>query len=355
MKTFHTRQCFIFKTKAIMIRSGFTDILSYFEDASFPVILLKTDLTVEYTNRQANNKFGKYFKNKEWYKEYLNKESIRKITTSILAGENVIITPPEVKDFSFLLFQPIYGKNGKPELVRLNIEILADINRRFNKHSPNTNLFRNIYEEMNLQLRNINLTVNELRRCVIKDEGSKYIEILKSSCNTFKEFVVTYDYIYSLMKSYNINEVSFFSPKEVIDKLEKKIPALTTINLLSGHDSLICNPQFFINTLNAIIEHIRILTGAEKIELKAYEEKEHFIFVIQAKKDLSKKIIFNYIQQFYLDLDTFKTKAEELGGNLISIESPNRIKVLYSIRKHIRADFSSEFNQESYFGEQYQI
>jgi hypothetical protein len=60
----------------------------------------------------------RYFKNKEWYKEYLKKDAIRKITTSILAGENVIITPPEVKDFSFLLFQPVFGKNGKPELIR---------------------------------------------------------------------------------------------------------------------------------------------------------------------------------------------------------------------------------------------
>ncbi len=338
-----------------MIRSGFTDILSYFEDASFPVILLKTDLTVEYTNRQANNKFGKYFKNKEWYKEYLKKDAIRKITSSILAGENVIITPPEVKDFSFLLFQPVFGKNGKPELIRLNIEILADINRKFKKHSPNTNLFRNLYEEMNLQLSNINLTINGLQRCINKDEGAKYIEILKSNCNIFKEFVITYDYIYSLMKSYNVNEVSLFNPKEVIEKLAVKNSALTIVNLLSGHDILICNPQFFINTLNAIIEHISILTGSAKIELKAYEEKEHFVFVFQAKKDLSKKIMFNYIQQFYLDLDTFKTKAKELGGNLITIEHPNRIKVLYSIRKHIRSDFSPEFNQDSYFGEPYQI
>ncbi|MBQ7014832.1 MAG: hypothetical protein IJN12_01780 [Clostridia bacterium] len=338
-----------------MIRSGFTDILSYFEDAAFPVILLKPDLTVEYMNRQADNKFGKYLRIKNWQSEYMHSATVRKITTSILAGENVIVSPPDVKEFSFLLFQPILGQSGKPELVRLNIEILADMHKKYRKNSPNINLFSNIYNETHRQLSTIEMSIEALRRSICKDGGDVYLEMLKSSSEVFSKIVMTYDYIYSLMKSYNINEETLFDPSEVVEKLAESNPKLSVINLLSGYDVLICNPQLFINTLKAIIEHITIFAEDSQIELKAYEEKEHFVFVLKANKDQTPKSHYNYIQQYYMNLEPFKEKAEELGGNLIKIENEAHIKIMYSLRKHFRMDSTVEFNQDTSFESPYQI
>jgi len=330
-----------------MIRSGFKDIFSYFEGSSFPLILLKTDLTVEYINEQASNKFGKYFRNKTWYTEYMSNDSVCSIIKNILAGETVIVTPPDVKEFSSLMFQPVLGKNQKPEFVRLNIEILADSHKRYYRSSPNVNFFNSIYYELHNQLKIIEMSVNGIRKSRNENVCESYIEMLNSSKDVFKNFVTTFDYIYSLMRSYNLDETVLLNPCQIIAKIEQAYPYLTVINLISGRDVFICNPKFFIETLKAIIEYIGIITCVRDINLKAYENKEHFIFVFQANKDCSQKIDFNYIEQYYLDLSVFKNKAVALGGNLITIEKENYVKVLYSIRKHIRAEFTQEFNQYS--------
>jgi len=338
-----------------MIKSGFSDILSYFEDAAFPVIILKPNLAVEYINRQANNKFGKYLNRKTWHKDFMEDEIARKVTTNLLAGENVIISPPEVKEFSFLFFQPIPNQNGKIELVRLSIEILSDSHRRFSKNSPNINLFRNIHNELTHQLSTMKMSIEAIRKSTNRNDIEAYIEMMNSCCEVFSSFVHTFDYIYSLMKTYNINEETLFNPKETVDKIAAKYLEVKAVNLIGNHDVLICNPQFFIKTLETIIEHINIHSGTSPIEMKAYEEKAHFVFVFRANINPNYETNYNCLQLYNSDLEIFKTKAKESGGNLIEIKDETQIKILYSIRKHIRADISTEFNQETSFGDPYKI
>ena len=326
--------------------SEFTNIFSHFEEATFPIILLKTDLTVEYMNKQANSKFGKYLSNKLWHTEYLNDTIIHDVTQNVLAGKTVILTPPDIKEFSLLLFQPIFGEDRMTEYIRLSIEVLDDKNKQYKKVSPNTNLFNNMYTEIHNHLQLIEMSVDSIKKQAECSNDENFMKILNDGCDFFKTVVTTYDYIYSLMRNYNIDKAEIFKPEEIIENLKNEYYYLTAVNLINSKNTLICNTDFIAETLKAIVEHIKAVVGICDVNLKAYEEMDHFIFVFTANKSIDPKPSDNYIQQYYLDLGHFKNKAKESGGNLITIADEDNIKILYSIRKHVRADLSQEFNQK---------
>ena len=72
----------------------------------------------------------------------------------------------------------------------------------------------------------------------------------------------------------------------------------------------------------------------------------------------TKEIISDNLTGIYLHgsavMGCFQPKKSDLDL-LIVIKDETQIKILYSIRKHIRADISTEFNQETSFGDPYKI
>lgn len=328
-----------------MFHSGYQELSSYFEDASFPVILLKTDLTVEYMNSEAENCFGKYFRKPKWEKYCFEPEVELQIKYSLAKGESVVISPPQIKDFSMMLFQPIFGSNGMPDLVRLNIEVFRDVCRQREVQSIDQSLFEYTNNELLESLHAMEMALRLIKKEDDQEINKPYFDIFENGINTVKSKALNYEYIYELMRKHDIATDTIFNPRIDIKRIMDDMPDVEYTDLLGDTSIIINNRTALEISFKAIISYVQILSGTMEVKVKAYESDPHFVFVFKAEKNPD--AFFDMIEAMNQKtvMDIIKLRTEENGGNMIVANTEDSVKILYSIRKHLRSEYSMVFNQ----------
>ncbi len=330
-----------------MIISGYKNILSYFEDVSFPIILLRTDLSVEYMNTEAENNFGKYFRTPEWQKLYFERDIERQIKRSIEKGESVVVSPPHVKDFGLLIFQPLVNEDGKTELVRLNVEIFCDIRKKLESYGSNKSLFDNIYSEFRDNTQMMEMALKILKSENNSEKTKPYYQMLEKGMHEFKQSLMCFEYLFEIMKRHDIYNEKLSNPRLDIQETFENIDGVEYTDLLGDTGSLIYNQYKLKQTLTILVDLAKNLAGNEHINVKAYESDPYFVFIFDAKKDFRLAPEKRHLEELKILSDVIKQRTEENGGHLIVHEAQNSVKIMYSIKKHLRTEYSSIFNQNT--------
>lgn len=327
-----------------LLHCGYNE-LSYFENASFPVILLRTDLTVEYMNLEAESAYGQYFRRPDWDKIYLERDTVRQIKHSLEKGESIVVTPPHVKDFGMLLFQPLAGKDGTPELIRLNVEIFSDFRRKLDTAQISRSLYEFVHNDTRDSMQSMEMAINILKNGDKKESDKPYFSLLENGLTDIKQNIMSFEYIYELMKRHDISKDTLFNPRTDIKQIAENIDGVEYTDLLSDTGMIVYNRESLDITFKTLIRRIQALTGNESVKMKAYEVEPHFVFVISAEKDPDKFSENDHAEELQTAMDIIRFRAEENGGNLIVTETEETVKILYSMRKHLRSEYSMIFNQ----------
>ncbi len=329
-----------------MFKYGYTELSSYFENASFPVMLLNTDLKIEYMNTEAENCFGKYLRKADWEKVYLEQDITRQVKHCLKKGETVVLTPPQVKDFSMILLQPILGKDGIPELVRMNIEVFCDIRRKYEQYNNNQGLFDYICNSMTNEIKTMELSLKILKNNDKNEENGMYYKLLENSINDFKHSFLNFEYLFEIIKRNDIAKGSVFNPRLDIQQIAESTDGVEYTDLI-GKDSCIFYDRSALETaIKTIIQYTQTVAGTRSVKMKSYEKDPYFVFVFTAEKCEDNAKDNTSLNELSAAMDIIKLRAEENGGNLREINSEDQIKVMYSIKKHIRSEYSTIFNQD---------
>lgn len=329
-----------------MIVHGYhTELKETYDNAHFPVILLTPDLNVSYMNTEAKHSFGRFFKLPIWYSRYIEKDVLEKTRSLLEKGESVILTPPNVKEISMLLFQPISDNNGKTVYIRMSADIFGGLKQDYDSLKN----FKNVYDTMYERIKG---TVNTLQMSVesIKDDKKgllsiSYLKSINKKLSDLNGFIMNSEYIFELINKHNLKTDSIFNPIETVDKIIKTYPNAEITESIGNTSEIILEKAGFSYAIDLIMNYIYVLSPDGKIKLKTEEQHNHLVFVFETKLTVSKLPSPQLLGEFDLKMDILKRMSEKIGGNLLILNTGRKLKVLYSLKKLIRSEYSAVFRQ----------
>ena len=148
------------------------------------------------------------------------------------------------------------------------------------------------------------------------------------------------------MKRHDVARDTVFNPGPVLEKITEHYSDVEFANMLSGRGEIVYNINSFVKAFELFINTAKLHSLDNKIHMKAYESGAHFVFVITAKANNEDKLEKVLADSYILKLESLKTIAKERDGNLIVLKNDNTIKIMFSIKKHLRSEYAMIFNQD---------
>lgn len=236
------------------------------------------------------------------------------------------------------------GNDGKPELVRLNVELFCDLRRKLETAQINRNLYGYIHNEVSDSIQSMEMAVTLLKNQDKKESNKPYYQLLESGIKDFNQGLMNFEYICELLKRHDISQDSLFNPRFEIKQTVESIVGVEYTDLLGDTGMVIGNKRSLELTFKTLINYVQTFAENESVKVKAYEADPHFVFVISAEKQ-NKGFTADTKEELQAAIEIIKSKTEEQGGNLIVIDEKESVKMLYSMKKHLRSEYSMIFNQ----------
>lgn len=314
-----------------------------YSNLSFPIIILSTDLSILYMNTEAKNTYGKYFKNPIWKSKIFNEGIIEEITALIEKGETVTVSPPQINEFTKMLFQPIIGSDGKISAVRLNVDLFKSGPHTFDSYEA----FNSMYDRTKGVLNTAQMAAEVLIDRAGRPDASKYASIIYDNMDKLGSNLKNSEYLFNLINRHNLKHETMFNPLELIQEIVDKTDGTKIKSVTDDNTQTLFDATAFEYAIDLIINYLKAISEGNEIKLESYEKESHFVFVFKTKRVLDIQTDKETLNHYQVNMEILKEQSEKLGGNLVQIIRGSKIKILYSIKKHLRSEYSMAFRQDT--------
>lgn len=325
-----------------MVYFGHEESLSFFEEASFPVIFLNPDLTIKYMNGEADKAFSHMFASYRWFEKIMSSELYKKVAERVSEGLTATLLPPDIRDFSLLMFVPEYRKNDKTVCVKLYFETTFDIKR----HIENTNDYlggklKGITNSAKLALDMLRITANKEPEC------RKYIEVLTKSCNKLVEFSQNANYLYEIADKRESSNETVFLLHEALCEAVPEAADIVFTDMTSDRDMLIYDKRKFTSFITGIISHYKLFEGSGIINIKAYTNGDRLVMAFRGERS-SRRFSEDESKPLYSkgsELAAIRSSVIRNGGNMVFLDIGSELKILMSLKIHIKSEYGIYLRQ----------